>query len=270
LQSEELRIEGWSQCMEDQPSLCQVVMRNIKIILEYDGTLYCGWQRQANGTTIQETLECVIQRITQEKVVIIGSGRTDAGVHALNQVANFLTSSSIECYNLMRGINSLLPDDIVVKGLSEVDDRFHARYSAKSKVYCYRICNSRVRTALLKNYSWHVYEVLDLSHMEEAIGLLIGTRDFSSFCGSNDDASDHVRTVMAVDIQKKRDDMIVVTIEADGFLRHMVRNIIGTLVDVGKRKLSVLGFTEIITALDRTKAGITAPPQGLFLKEVRY
>ena len=245
-------------------------MRNVKIILEYDGTLYHGWQRQPNGITIQQTLEEVIQRITQEKVVLLGSGRTDAGVHALNQVANFRTSSSIECYNLMRGINSLLPSDIVVKELSAVDDRFHARYSAKSKVYYYQICNRPVRPALLKTYSWHVYDNLDQHLMEEALWFLTGTRDFSSFCGANDDVSNHIRTVMAVDIKKKNDDMFIVTIEADGFLRHMVRNIIGTLIDVGKRKLSLSGFTEIIEALDRKKAGITAPPQGLFLKEVRY
>lgn len=245
-------------------------MRNIKIILEYDGTSYHGWQRQPNGITIQETLESVIQQITQKNIVLIGSGRTDTGVHALNQVANFRTSSSIECYNLMRGINSLLPHDIVVKDLSDVDNGFHARYSAKSKVYSYQICNRAVRPALQKRYSWHVYDTLDQSQMEEALQCLIGTMDFSSFCGANDDVSDHIRTIMAIDIKKKSDDMLVVTIEADGFLRHMVRNIIGTLVDVGKHKLSLSGFTEIIEAMDRTKAGMTAPPQGLFLKEVRY
>lgn len=245
-------------------------MRNIRIILEYDGTRYHGWQRQPNGITIQQTLEDVIRRITQERVMLFGSGRTDAGVHALNQIANFRTSSSIECYNLMRGINSLLPYDIVIKELTEVDDYFHARYSAKSKVYIYQICNSHVRPALMKNYSWHVYEALDQGLMEKALRLLMGTKDFSSFCGANDDVSDHVRTVMAVDIKKKNNDVIIITIEANGFLRHMVRNIVGTLVDVGKRKLSIAGFAEIIEAMDRTKAGVTAPPQGLFLKEVRY
>jgi tRNA pseudouridine38-40 synthase len=245
-------------------------MRNVKIILEYDGTGYHGWQRQPNGITIQETLENAIHRITQEKVTLIGSGRTDAGVHAFNQVANFRTDSTIGCYNMMRGINSILPYDIVVKEASDVEGGFHARYGAKSKVYLYQICNRPVRPALLKNYSWHVYQAVDLLLMDKALRLLVGTKDFSSFCGADDDASNHVRTVMNTGIEKRGNDRILVTVEADGFLRHMVRNIIGLVVDVGKGILSLSEFSDIIEARDRTKAGVTAPPQGLFLMEVRY
>ncbi len=245
-------------------------MRNIKIIVEYDGTCYHGWQRQPNGITIQQVLEEKISTITQEKIKVIGSGRTDAGVHAINQVANFKTKSLIGVSNLLRGINSLLPKDIVVKELSEVDDGFHARYDARSKVYSFNIYNSCIRSALYRNYSWNIYDPLNVNAMREAIILLKGTHDFSSFCGANDDASNHIRTVIDVSIETKGDHMISITIEANGFLRHMVRNIVGTLVDAGKGKLTSTEFLEIMECKDRTKAGMTAPPQGLFLKEVRY
>jgi tRNA pseudouridine38-40 synthase len=245
-------------------------MRNIKVIVEYDGTGYHGWQRQPNGITIQQVLEEKIGTITQERIKLIGSGRTDAGVHAINQVANFRTSSEIGCYNLMRGTNSLLPDDIVIKKLTDVDIQFHAQYDAKSKSYFYQIYNHPVRTALSRSRAWHVYGNLDLNAMHKSIALVPGTRDFSSFCAADDDVSNHVRTVIMADIDVHDRQMIVVTIEADGFLRHMVRNIVGTLVDVGRGKLSVSQFQDIMDAKDRTKAGMTAPPQGLFLQEVRY
>ncbi|MCD6153297.1 MAG: tRNA pseudouridine(38-40) synthase TruA [Syntrophobacterales bacterium] len=245
-------------------------MRNIKMVVEYDGTCYHGWQWQPNGITIQQVLEKTIGKITREKIKITGSGRTDAGVHAINQVANFKTTSRIEIPNLLQGVNSVLPKDIVIKELSDVDEGFHARYDAKSKVYLYRIYNNRIRSVLHRNYSWNVYEPLNVRVMEKAVVLLKGTHDFSSFCGANDDAFNHVRTVIKAEIDIEDNYMIIFTIEANGFLRHMVRNIAGTLVDVGKGKLTPEGFFEIMKCKNRTKAGITAPPQGLFLKEVKY
>ncbi|MBN2516318.1 MAG: tRNA pseudouridine(38-40) synthase TruA [Deltaproteobacteria bacterium] len=245
-------------------------MRNIKIIVEYDGTCYHGWQRQPNGSTIQQVLEEKIGTVTQEKVTLISSGRTDAGVHAVNQVANFRTETTINTENLLRGINSLLPADIVVKELSDVDETFHARYDAKSKSYFYQIYTSSIRTALYRNYTWHVYYLLDVSAMRKALLLLEGTHDFSSFCGADDDAADHIRTVMKADIEQRKDHLIIISLDADGFLRYMVRNVVGTLVDVGRGKTTVVDFSDIMVAQDRTKAGMTAPPQGLFLKEVRY
>ena len=245
-------------------------MRNIKIIVEYDGTYYHGWQRQPNDITIQQVLEEKIGTITQEKVTLISSGRTDAGVHAVNQVANFRTESTINTENLLRAINSLLPADIVVKELLDVDETFHARYDAKSKSYFYQIYNSSIRTALYRNYSWHVFYPLDVSAMREALSLLIGTHDFSSFCGADDDAANHVRTVMTADIEQRKDHLIVISLNANGFLRYMVRNVVGTLVDVGRGKITVADFSHIMDAQDRTKAGMTAPPHGLFLKEVWY
>jgi len=244
-------------------------MRNVMIICEYDGTAYHGWQRQPNGISIQEVLEEKIGVITQEEIRLIASGRTDAGVHALKQVANFKTRSAIGCENLLKGINSLLPDDIAVKLLQDVDDGFHARYSAKSKVYVYRIFNSPVRSALWRNCSWHLRAPLDLGAMRQAAQSLEGTHDFSSFCAAGGDAEDHVRTVIATSVEMEHG-MISFTIEASGFLRYMVRNIVGLLVDVGRGMTTLAGFEEIMDARDRTRAGITAPPQGLFLKEVRY
>ena len=244
-------------------------MRNIRIVCEYDGTSYHGWQIQPNGISIQEVLEKKIGIITQEKIKLTASGRTDAGVHALNQVANFRTGSAIACENLLKGINSLLPGDIAVKDLRDTDEDFHARYNAKSKIYLYKILNSPVRTALYRNYSWHVRASLDLGAMREAAVLLKGKRDFSSFCASGCDSENHVRTVIDTSVGTK-EDMLSFTIEADGFLRYMVRNIVGLLVDVGRGIVAPAKFKEIMDAMDRTEAGITAPPQGLFLREVRY
>ncbi len=244
-------------------------MRNVRIVCEYDGTSYHGWQIQPNSITIQEVLERKIGIITQETVQLTGSGRTDAGVHALNQVAHFRTESEIPCENLLKGINSLLPGDIVVKDLREMNQNFHARYSAKSKIYLYRIFNSPIRTALHRNYSWHVRALLDVDAMREAAMVLNGRYDFSSFCASGCDSENHVRTIIGTSVTVKGD-MILLTIEANGFLRYMVRNIAGLLVDVGKGIVTPARFREILDAADRTQAAITAPPQGLFLKEVRY
>jgi len=244
-------------------------MRNIMILCEYDGTAYHGWQRQPNGVAVQEVLEEKIGTITQEEIRLTASGRTDAGVHALGQVANFRTESAIGCENLLKGVNSLLPEDIVVKELRDVDDRFHARYSAKGKTYVYRIFNNPVRSALYRNYSWHVRAPLDLNAMGQTAKIIEGTHDFSSFCASGGDVEDHVRTVTVASLERKNG-MISFTVEADGFLRYMVRNIVGLLVDVGRGVVTPSAFREIMAAGDRTRAGITAPPQGLFLKEVRY
>jgi tRNA pseudouridine38-40 synthase len=248
----------------------EVDMRNIKMILEYEGTRYHGWQYQVGRTTIQQVLEKCIGTITQEKIRVIGSGRTDAGVHALNQVANFTTNTTIEVRNLLRGINSLLPQDIVVKELMEMDGDFHARYDAKSKVYVYQIVNRPVRSALYSRYAWFIREPLDVERIRDTSALLIGTHDFSSFCAANCGIKNHVRTVMNIDVDKNHRGMIKVNVEADGFLKYMVRNIVGTLSDVGKGKLSPTGLKGIVEAKDRRWAGITAPACGLFLKEVRY
>jgi tRNA pseudouridine38-40 synthase len=245
-------------------------MRNIKLIVEYDGTAYCGWQRQKNGLSIQQLLEESIGKMTGEESRVIGSGRTDAGVHAIGQIAHFQTNSPLGERNLLMGMNSLLPADIAVREVREVDPSFHARFDVKSKVYVYRICNRPVRSALERQRAWFVWVPLDLERIEEALKLFRGTHDFSSFCSLHTDSPDHIRTILDIGLMKDANGMIDISLEADGFLRYMVRNIVGTLVDVGRGRFSREDVAGIFAAKDRKKAGLTAPPQGLFLKEVRY
>lgn len=240
------------------------------MVIEYDGTAYCGWQRQKNGLSIQQLLEESIGRMTGETTRVIGSGRTDAGVHALHQVAHFRTASLLGERNLLMGINSLLPADIVVRAVEEVDPGFHARYSVKSKVYLYRICNRPVRPALERHYAWFVWEPLSLSKINGVLDVFLGTHDFSSFCSIHTDSPDHIRTILGIVVEKDDADMIDIVVEADGFLRYMVRTIVGTLVDVGRGKCSRDEVIEILRAEDRRRAGLTAPPHGLFLKDVKY
>lgn len=245
-------------------------MRNFKMIVEYDGTAYCGWQRQENGITIQQVLEEAIQLITGEKVAVIGSGRTDAGVHALNQVAHFKSSSRLPVNSIYRGMNSVLPPDIVVKEMEEVAGEFHAQHDVKSKVYVYKICNQRLRPVLGRNYFWHIRFPLDLERMKKAAQFLIGTHDFSCFCATGTHVKDRVRTITDIEIKTCDDGLIEIKVEAQGFLKYMVRNIIGTLVEVGRSKRKPEEMKVIIESRDRTIAGVTAPACGLFLKEVKY
>ncbi|PKN61020.1 MAG: tRNA pseudouridine(38-40) synthase TruA [Deltaproteobacteria bacterium HGW-Deltaproteobacteria-11] len=245
-------------------------MRNLRMVLEYDGTAYHGWQRQTNGLSIQQVLEEKIAVMTGEAVKVIGSGRTDAGVHALGQVAHFKTASTIPDIRFLNGINSLLPRDIAVKALREVDPSFHARYDAKSKVYLYQVVNGSVRPVLLRQYAWFVPGPLDSESIREAAVYFMGTHDFSSFCSTHSDAPDHIRTITDIRIEAGSHGLIKIEMEADGFLRHMVRGIVGTLIEVGRGKRFVSDMQAIIHEKDRCHGGMTAPPQGLFLKEVRY
>jgi len=250
--------------------LCDGNVRNVKLIIEYDGTGYCGWQYQKNGLSIQQVLEGAISRMTGEKIRVIGSGRTDAGVHALGQVAHFHTASRMGERNFLMGINSLLPADIVVREVREVDPSFHARFDVKSKIYIYRVCNRPVRPILERCYAWFVWEPLNLEKIEEALDLFLGTHDFSSFCSTHTDSRDHVRNILDLGVRKDENDMIQFSLEADGFLRYMARTIVGTLVDVGRGKCTREDVAGILAAEDRRKAGLTAPPHGLLLKEVKY
>jgi len=245
-------------------------MRTIRITVEYDGTRYHGWQRQPNGVTIQEVLEKAAGTIVNSRVKVVGSGRTDAGVHALNQVAHFRTESALPAYNLLNGINSRMPADIVVRDLVDADEQFHARYDAKSKIYLYYIYNELVRSPLFDRYSWHVPRRLDIDRMNKAAEYLKGMHDFSSFCAAGGDVIDHVRIVSGISLRQRARGLISISMEADGFLRYMVRNVVGTLVDAGSGKIEPHDVRDILAAQNRTLAGITAPPRGLFLKEVKY
>lgn len=244
-------------------------MRNIKLTIEYDGTAYHGWQFQPNLETIQGTIEARLVQIAGESVKLVASGRTDTGVHALGQVANFKTHSNLDVQSFLRALNSLLPEDIRVKGVEEVDERFHARFGAKAKIYEYRILHGELPSPFHRHYSWFIPGTLDLARMRKAAVKLKGRHDFSSFCSAGSDFSSHIREIYEIDVGV-RDAFIIIQVEANAFLKQMVRNIVGTLVDVGRRKLTPLQFGAILKARDRRRAGVTAPSQGLFLVKVNY
>jgi tRNA pseudouridine38-40 synthase len=246
------------------------LVRNIKLTIEYDGTAYHGWQIQPALRTIQGLVREQIVQITQQEVNLIGAGRTDAGVHALAQVASFKTENMIDLLSLQRGLNGLLPPDIVVTSAEEVGEKFHARFSARSKVYEYHILNQPYPSAILRDYAWFIPHELDLPSMKRCGKLLIGSRDFSSFRASGDESRHSMREVIRLEIERREGNLIVIVIEANAFLREMVRSIVGTLVDVGRGKTSFSEFKEIFGAQDRRRAGMTAPAQGLFLVEVKY
>lgn len=244
-------------------------MRNIKLIIEYDGTNYFGWQKQPNQISVQETIEEAIEKITKEKVDIYGSGRTDRGVHARGQVANFLTDSRIPGEKFKDAINSVLAADIAITYSEEVDQSFHSRYSAKGKEYRYVFYNRRVPSPLLRNFAYHVPQKLHFDLMQEAADDLIGTHDFIAFMASGSSVKDTIRTIYNVHLSKDHE-MIELRINGDGFLYNMVRIIAGTLVDIGIGKIDSKCIPEIISSKDRKNAGHTAPPHGLYLEKVLY
>ncbi len=242
---------------------------NIKLTIEYDGTDYHGWQIQPNGRTIQQILEQALEKFVGVKVRVNGSGRTDAGVHALGQVANFIAPEPVDLRRLQKGLNALTPRDIVVKRVESAPDSFDARRDARSRLYRYRIWNHPVPSAFHRRFSWHVHDPLDLPAMREAIRCLEGEHDFGSFQAAGCDALHPVRRIY-LDSLDLEGDVLVYTVEATAFLRHMVRNIVGTLVEVGRGERSPADFASLLQRQDRTLAGPTAPAQGLFLVEVKY
>jgi len=245
-------------------------MRNIKLLIEYDGTNYQGWQVQPKGPTIQGVLEEKIGLLTGEPVQLFGSGRTDSGVHALGQVAHFKTQNRMDIRTIQRALNSLLPHDIVIQKVEEVDEGFHARKHSKSKVYEYRILNRNLRSAFHRGYVWYIPQKLNLTEMKKATQSLIGEHDFSSFRSVGTPTRTAVRRVIRAEWKRGRDGLIHFEIEANGFLKQMVRAIIGTLVEIGKGRMKATEIRKILNSKDRKKAGPTAPAQGLFLKEVKY
>ena len=245
-------------------------MRNIKLLIEYDGTNYQGWQVQPKGQTIQGILEEKLGLLTGEPVQLFGSGRTDSGVHALGQVAHFKTHSRMDIRTIQRAMNSLLPPDIVIQKVEEVDEGFHARKHSKSKVYEYRILNRNLRSVFDRGYVWHIPQKLNLTEMKKATQSIIGEHDFAAFRTVGSPARTTVRKVIRAEWKRGRDGIICFEIEANGFLKQMVRSIIGTLVEIGKGKMKAEDLRRIMNSKDRKKAGPTAPAQGLFLKEVKY
>jgi tRNA pseudouridine38-40 synthase len=247
-----------------------MALRNIRLVVAYDGAGYHGWQRQKNGLTVQAVIEESLQVMTEMPVKLLASGRTDAGVHALNQVCNFNTSSQIPIDALRRGLNALLPSDILVKEAVVVPLEFHSRYGAKSKIYEYRILNRQDPDIFRRNILWHIRYPLDVKKMSECLSLLRGTHDFSAFKSTGSANTDPVRTIMVAGIEADEDGVLRIIVEGNGFLRHMVRNIVGTLVEVGQGRMDTKDFAEILESRDRRLAGRKAPPQGLFLMAVKY
>lgn len=246
-------------------------MRNIKLIIEYDGTNYCGWQVQENGPSIQAEVEKALFNLTGERIRINGSGRTDAGVHARGQVANFFTVSTIPQEKFVYALNGLLPRDIVIKDSREVPLDFHARYCAIGKKYSYLINNSKFPSALLRNYAYHITycERLDIDRIEKAASAFIGTYDFSGFMSTGTKVYDTVRTIYELSIEKEKD-LIRFNYKGNGFLYKMVRIITGTLLYAGIGKIDTDDIKGIIMSGNRDRAGLTAPACGLYLEEVYY
>lgn len=241
----------------------------IKLTIAYDGTAYHGWQIQPNGITIQERLQQALATITGESLTVYGSGRTDAGVHAWGQVAHIQTFTTIPLNGLWRGLNALLPDDIVIRSLEPVAADFHARKSARAKTYLYSIDNGLQPNPLTRFYSWHIRKPLDMAAISKAATFLQGTHDFLSFKAADGETITSVRTINKIRVWK-RGRYLFIMIKANGFLKNMVRIIVGTLVEIGTGKRDWQSLAAILAAGDRKMAGITAPAMGLMLRTVYY
>ena len=244
-------------------------MRNIKLTIEYDGTSYGGWQKQKNNRTIQQCIEETIRLLTGEEVELIGSSRTDAGVHAKGMVANFITNSQIPADKFREAINTKLPDDIGIIKSEEVDKNFHSRYDSKGKTYCYTLVNRYEKVCIGRNYVYQVRDELNYNLMKEAAKYFLGKHDFKAFKTNGSSVKTSVRTISGLELELK-DDVIKIFVSADGFLYNMVRIIVGTLIEVGKGKIKPEDIESIIKNGDRSKAGPCVPPNGLVLEKVFY
>jgi tRNA pseudouridine38-40 synthase len=246
-------------------------MTRFRVVLEYDGTLYHGWQFQKGLATVQGKVEETLERILGAPVRVYGSGRTDAGVHAEGQVAHFTADWAHGPDDLHRACNALLPPDISVSALAPVADDFHARHSATAKTYRYCILNRPFRSALLHSRTWHVPFELDLSMMSEAARLLVGTHDFAAFGSATDGTGSTVRRIPEARwVRDNAREMLFFSVRGTGFLRYMVRCLVGTMVPVGRGKITPEDFRQILESRDRGRSGPSAPPQGLCLESVEY
>jgi tRNA pseudouridine38-40 synthase len=247
--------------------------RTLKLTVAYDGTDFAGWQVQPEARTVQGTLQEILARMTGGPVSLVGSGRTDAGVHALGQVASFETTSAHSCDVFFRALNAELPEDVAVLAVEESPAEFHALRSARRKRYRYVIHDGGVRDVFARRYCWGLPHRLDEAAMQRAAAVLVGTHDFCSFETAGSERESSVRTVFAAEVSRQRDDRaceLHIEVEADGFLYNMVRAIVGTLVQVGRGARPEAWVGEVLRAQDRSAAGPTAPPQGLFLLWVSY
>lgn len=256
--------------------------RTLKLTVAYEGTHYVGWQRQANGTSVQGVIESAIAQIVGAPVNVMGAGRTDAGVHAVGQVASMVVHHTIQAWQLQRALNGMLPRDVRVVGIEEAPADFHARFSPSRKTYAYRLYRAPVVSPIDRAFVWHHPGPLDLSKMDAALALLVGEHDFAAFQGAGADVTSSIRRVFEarmdvlpagdLGVLPHVDDAthIVIRVTADGFLRHMVRTVVGTLVEVGRGLRSSDEISEILASRDRQRAGVTAPASGLVLERVEY
>lgn len=245
-------------------------MRNIKIIIQYDGTRYKGWQKQTDDiNTVQGKLESILKSMTGEEVQLVGCGRTDTGVHAINYTANFHTNSAMSTEDMHKFLNDKLPDDIAVKSIKNASERFHARYNILSKTYMYRINNSGAKNVFDRKYIHNIDDKLDIEKMRECAAVLVGTHDFQSFTTLKSKTKSTVRTVNYITIENN-DNIIEIDVNGNGFLWNMVRIILGTLIEAGKGKLGTEDVKTILEAKKRADAGPMVPAKALFLKDVEY
>lgn len=245
------------------------MIKNYKIVISYDGTRYLGWEHQPGKDTIQGKIEDVLSHLDENGVEVIGAGRTDAGVHAREMVANFKIDLDMSATELRNYMNHYLPDDIAVIDVREAAERFHARYNATGKTYCYTCFDGAVKTVFDRKYIWALDKKLDVDKMQEAAKFLIGEHDFSSFCKAPQKNKSSVRTVDRINIVRKGD-YVTLSFHGDGFLRNMVRILTGTLVSVGWGENSPKKVQEILEGKNRLEAGVTAPAKGLCLMNVEY
>jgi len=245
------------------------VTRNIKLVVEYDGTGFSGWQRLKGRPTVQAELERAVHKVTGEHIPVVGAGRTDAGVHALGQVANFKTASRLAAFRVPAALNAYLPETIRVIGAEEVDDGFHARYSATGRTYRYAVLNRAAPSAILRHHAYHVPHPLDLDAMTAAARAFEGTHAFAAFRGVASGTRTTVCTLRRGDVIRSGD-MVIFTFEADRFLHHMVRMMVGTLLKVGAGKLLPEDVADILAGEDNQRAGPRAPAHGLYLVRVSY
>lgn len=244
-------------------------MRNLKIIVSYDGTRYGGWQRQINATTVQEMLEKALKALTGEDITLHGSGRTDSGVHALGQVLNFKTESSIPTERFALALNSKLPEDIRALQAEEMPVDFHSRFSAKSKAYLYQIDRGVIASPFYRRYAWHVSKPLNVEAMNRAKGAFLGEHDFAAFMATGSCVHQTSRKIHRFELSEHHQ-ILKIEVEGNGFLYNMVRIMVGTLVEIGHEKIGAEDLPMIIDSKNRKLAGMTAPAKGLFLKEVHY
>lgn len=244
-------------------------MRTIKLTLEFDGTAYVGWQRQTTGISIQQLLEEALARVLEEPVTVTGSGRTDAGVHARGLVAHLRTSKQIPLRAFRDGVNRFLPPDVAVRSAEEAPERFHARHDAEGKWYRYTLQTGPVRAPLTARQVWHLRPPLDLSLMRAAAARLTGRHDYAAFRSAHCDAKTTERNIHAISLLEEGE-LIRIDVRGDGFMRHMVRILVGTLVEIGLHKRPIDDIDRLLAGTAGLRAGMTAPPQGLCLMEVYY